>query len=181
MSNGSLRVAGILAGGGTVKVAAGATLDGTGLIAGPMEISSTATLAPGASPGTMTVSNSLTFASGAIFRVELWATNNYDQLVMTGSALTLNGATLTVDDTAVFSPGATFTVVANHGTLSGTFAGLPASGSIVTGITSSNQFEIAYAGGNGDDITLTVIPEPATLGVAGAIALIVLLRARRRD
>ena len=30
----------------------------------------------------LTVSNTVTFSSGAIFRVELWATNNDDRLVI---------------------------------------------------------------------------------------------------
>jgi hypothetical protein len=41
------------------------------------------------------------------------------------------------------------------------------------------QFRVSYVGGTGNDLTLTVVPEPAVGGVVGLFAMLCLRRARR--
>jgi fibronectin-binding autotransporter adhesin len=159
-------------------IASNQTLKGGGAIAGGgLIMGGGSTLAPGASPGTMTLSNSLTLASGAFFHVELWQTNSFDQVLMDGDTLTLGGATLQVlGDAPAFAFGTTFAIVKGFGTLDpSTFS----NGAVVTGEV-GNVFSIGYGTVNSDEITLTVIPEPAALGTMGMLALIVLLRRRLR-
>ena len=63
---------------GAVSVASGATLGGTGTVGGLTTLASGATLSPGASPGTLTFSQSLSLTSGANY--------NWQMLSATGSA-----------------------------------------------------------------------------------------------
>ena len=71
------------------------TLGGTGVISGPVTVQSGGTLAPGASVGQLTVSNTVTLQAGSITRIELdKAASTSDQLRVTGM---LNyGGSLTV-------------------------------------------------------------------------------------
>jgi fibronectin-binding autotransporter adhesin len=85
-------------GSGSVDVQSGATLGGAGTIAGAVTVRSGGALAPGASPGTLTVNNNVTFENGSGFQVELNGSDagtTYDQLVIGGPAiLDLGGSTL---------------------------------------------------------------------------------------
>ncbi len=163
-------------GSGAVTVTGG-TLGGTGCIAGLITMSSGSTLAPGTSPGTLRVLSDLAFASDATFRAELW-TNGADLVQMNLGGLNLGGGILAVDDQVEFAPFTMFTILENYGTLTGRFAGLPDSGDQLSGV--NNIFEINYGGGDGNDITLTVIPEPEALGALGVLTVALLLRRRRR-
>ena len=73
----------------------GGTLNGAGSITGPLQINSSATLAPGTSPGIFSSGNAA-FASGSIFNIEINGTTagtGFDQLAVTGS-VNLGGATV---------------------------------------------------------------------------------------
>ena len=85
------------------------------------------TLAPGSSPGTMTVSNNVTLGATATFQVDLWGYapgTQYDQLVLAGvsDSLSLGGAAL-VADLNGFNPivGSTFTIISGFGGDPGSF------------------------------------------------------------
>ena len=75
------------------------------------------------------------------------------------------GVTIETGATFLFSsiggptlpPGVTFVVLDNTGSapISGTFANLPDSGTITAG---PNTFQANYEGGDGNDLTLTVVP-----------------------
>lgn len=102
VSNGALIVTGSI-GTGAVTVASGATLGGTGTIGGP--VTSSGILAPGASPGLLTLSRSYTQNSNGTLRIEiggLTAGTHYDRLVVSNTA-TLGG-TLAVVLTNGFVP-----------------------------------------------------------------------------
>jgi uncharacterized protein with beta-barrel porin domain len=76
-----LHVTGTLGGG--VFVNSGATVSGTGTINGPVNLSGT--LAPGASPGDLTVNGLVTFNFGSTFALELngaAAGTGHDQLTV---------------------------------------------------------------------------------------------------
>jgi len=58
---------------------------------------------------------------------------------------------------ALLSPGTAFTAIENTspGPISGTFDNLPDGGTIKIG---NNTFQANYEGGDGNDLTLTVVP-----------------------
>ena len=126
-----------------------ATLGGTGTVG---TILGNGTISPGASPGTLTSSN-VAFSASATFAVELTGSGT-DQLNVRGTN-NLGGATLSLT-TSAFAPveGQPITILNNDGaeSITGTFAGLP-EGSLVS--VGAIQYLISYAGGSGNDVTLT--------------------------
>jgi autotransporter-associated beta strand protein len=150
---GAVRIsAGILAGRGTI---AGAVTVGTGSGLG-------AALAPGKAGGktdTITIQNRLTFQPDSTYNFELKTT------VGTADKIVANG--VTINSGALFSfiglgsgtltPGTVFTAISNTAVtpFSGAFANLPDGSTITIG---SNTFQASYEGGDGNDLTLTVVP-----------------------
>ncbi len=113
VSNGTLLVnntAGSGTGTGAVTVLRAATLGGSGVIGGPVTVNGR--LAPGNSPGTLTVSNSLAFGTMSVLQYELGT--NSDLTVVSGN-LTLDG-TLNIADAGGFTNG-TYTLFTYGGTL----------------------------------------------------------------
>ncbi len=166
---------------GDLTLASGQTLRGSGTFAGGLIVGSGATLAPGLSPGILTVNGNVTMSSGSVFEVELnglTAGTQYDQLNMNGNMLALVSPTLQV--VLGFTPALnnTFTIVTGLSGFdpvwNGTFAGLPNASTFTVGTT---EFRIDY---NTSDITLTVVPEPHTLSLLGLVAGAWLLRRRIR-
>lgn len=104
VNGGTLLVNGSLNGAGAVTVSAG-TLGGSGTIKSPVTVQSPGTLAPGASPSVLTISNTLSLAGTAVFDLEAAARTN-DRVrglstVTYGGALVLNNLSgmLAPDDT----------------------------------------------------------------------------------
>ena len=68
-------------------------------------------------------------------------------------------AEILLDDRAnsILPPGTVFTVIENSAVtpIAGTFANLPDGGTITVG---ANTFQADYEGGDGNDLTLTVVP-----------------------
>jgi len=167
----------------TLSLASGQTLKGHGTLQGGLIAESGSFVKPGTSPGTLTVTGDVTFDSGSTFEVELLGTllGEWDQLLMTGVyELTPGGATLSVIAPNPLTLGFVFPIVENWGTIdSSVFSGLPDGATFTAG---ANQFQINYGTlpGYADDVTLTVVPEPSTLGLFGMVVVAVLLRHRRR-
>jgi autotransporter-associated beta strand protein len=173
--NGTLRLAGTnthrgatLVNGGTLvidgaqpqsaaRVFDGGRLAGAGIVGSIEMLGSTATVAPGGSPGILTCSN---FNFGAVqdgvLQVELNGTTagvGYDQINARGS-VRLTGLTLQGSPGFTTSIGQQFTIVNNDGTdsIQGTFEGLAQDASLYLG---GERFTISYTGGTGNDVVLT--------------------------
>jgi autotransporter-associated beta strand protein len=165
---------------GLITVDNGGTLGGDGQVGG---ISSSGTVSPGNSPGTLTSYGNVTLNTGSTLSLELQdpLTDPYDTLVMNGGTLKLNGTpdlSLVLYGEYVPNMGDAFTIVSGmtgfDPGIDGTFSGKPDLGTFdVSGTT----FQIDYSE---TDIKLTVVPEPHTLGLLGLAALGGLLRRRIR-
>ena len=110
-----------------VENAAGATLTATGTIGGSLV--NAGTVAPGTSPGDLTIDGDFTQSPGGTLAIELAGGSAFDRLIVTGAA-TLDG-TLAVQRDSAFSPaeGDAFTFL-TAGSRSGAFAAI--SGADVT-------------------------------------------------
>jgi hypothetical protein len=119
------------------------------------------TLGPGANsviPGTLTIGKQLALKSDATYRVTINSnTPAADQVIANG--VRIIGAQIVFNElgSIALPPGTTFTVISNTSTkaIGGTFANLPDGGSITVG---NNTFQASYEGGDGNDLTLTVVP-----------------------
>lgn len=121
-------------------VTAGELVVNAGKLMGTGEITSVTmaggSLAPGLSPGILTVTGDITLTNGVSFEVEMNGTtvgSQYDQLVVSGTA-NLNNATLAISllDGYVPTVGSTYTIV-RAATVTGTFAGLADDARITVG------------------------------------------------
>ena len=128
---GTLALRGSLA--STVTVESGATLGGTGSVAG-LVANSGATIAPGVlGPyARFTVTGEASFAAGSTFAVNVGAAGQNDKLVSTGST-TLSGGTVAVSGAGgTYLPSTRYTLLTAEGGLSGTFSSLSSGGDFTT-------------------------------------------------
>jgi hypothetical protein len=140
-----------------VTVNGGGTLGGDGKVPATT-VQAGGVLAPGDSPGTLTV-GSLSLATGSTFNEQLGGTiagTRYDQTVIpAGCTVSLDSSTLNISFLGSFLPavGQKFTIIKNQGgsSVSGTF--IQGSTYTVNGYT----FGINYRGGSGHDVVLTVL------------------------
>jgi hypothetical protein len=150
-----------------ITVMSGGTLKGTGTITSGLWVNDGGHVAPGNSPGCLTVD---TVQIDGEYQFELGgvdACTGYDQIkVMNAtqtSPTTVLGATsvLTTSRYNGYTPkqADTFTLISVAGTqpVQGTFSGLPEGATFdQNGIT----FKITYKGGDGNDVVLTVMNQP---------------------
>jgi autotransporter-associated beta strand protein len=151
---------------GAVQVSAG-TLGGGGVVSGAVTIGTGggtgAFLAPAhgtQKQATLTIQSGLTLQADATYTYTFKAKRNKartDKGVANG--VTINGATFVFQGTAqgALKQGLVLTVISNTSAspITGTFANLP-DGAIVT--VNGNNFQASYEGGDGNDLTLTVVP-----------------------
>ncbi|OPZ31036.1 MAG: Autotransporter-associated beta strand repeat protein [Lentisphaerae bacterium ADurb.BinA184] len=192
---GTVNVNGATTGQGTYTVAIGATLGGTGTIglASGAGVTVDGTLAPGLSVGRLTVSGgNVTFGETGVFRVEvngLTAGTEYDQLVVTGGGVSLDGELqLAFGPDFTVNPFDSLTLIDVQGTgvTTGTFQHVD---DAFVGAFSGRRWRITYDGdavsgalSGGNDVLLYAIPEPGVLGLlsVGGLALGGRRAARRR-
>jgi autotransporter-associated beta strand protein len=153
-------------GAGAVQVNTG-TLGGRGIIAGPTTIGTGsgagAFLAPALGSNkqtTLTIQGSLTLNSDATYTYTFKAKKNQSRTdLVTANGVTINSASLNLLSTTQGSlrQGLILTVISNTSAnpISGTFSNLP-DGGIVT--VNGNNLQASYEGGDGNDLTLTVVP-----------------------
>jgi autotransporter-associated beta strand protein len=152
---------------GAVLVNVG-TLGGKGIIAGPVTLGtgggSGAFLAPAHGTNkqvTLTMQSALIFNSDSTYTYTFKAKSNKsktDKVVANG--VTINsGATFNLSGTAqgTLTQGTVLTAIKNTAAtpIAGTFSNLP-DGAIV--IANGNNLQASYSGGDGNDLTLTVVP-----------------------
>lgn len=149
---------------GAVQALAG-TLGGSGIISGTVAVGTGdgagAVLAPGqnsVTPGKLTIKRSLTLKSDATYRVTLnSSTPAADRLI--AKDVKIRGAQIVFNDggSASIPPGTVFTVIRNTSgnSISGTFSNL-SDGEIIA--VNGNHLQADYEGGDGNDLTLTVVP-----------------------
>ena len=124
---GTLTVNGSLA--GAVALNNGTVLSGTGQVAGL--VSNGATIAPGNSIGTLTVTGNFT-QNGGIYQVEVNAAGQNDRINATGSA-TLNGGTVQVlAQSGNYARNTTYTILNATGGLSGAYSGVSSNFAFLT-------------------------------------------------
>jgi len=109
----------------TLHVYAGASLRGTGHVQG--NVINQGLIAPGNSPGTLTISGNYTQSAGASLSIEIGGTTpgaQYDVLSVTGNAAITPGAALNVSLVGGFIPSAghSFEILSVGGNLSGAFS-----------------------------------------------------------
>jgi autotransporter-associated beta strand protein len=151
---------------GPVQVNRGA-LAGRGTVAGTVRVGSGSGRAAGVWPGDQTGRNVgvLTILGALIFNSD----GNYNFQVDSdaGTADSITAAGVTIDNAALFnvrdlgnsvlSVGASFVVLNNTAatSIAGVFANLPDGSTVIIG---PNEFQASYSGGDGNDLTLTVVP-----------------------
>ena len=152
-------------GSGPVQVNAG-QLGGSGVISGDVTIGDAShrrgTLSPGDSGhscDTLTIQSALTFQSDGNYKF------NLDTRTVTSDSVVANGVTINsgalFDFTGVghrrLPIGTIFIVIDNTSAnpIAGTFSNLPDQS---TFIIRGNKYQVSYQGGDGNDLTLTVVP-----------------------
>jgi autotransporter-associated beta strand protein len=126
--------------------------------------------------------NALTLQPASNFRIDINGTSpgtGYDRLVVTASGnnrFVITNSNLVVTVGTTLSVGQTFLIGlrTSGGPISGEFA----QGSSVVG-SDGTVFSVSYTGGDGNDIVLTVVPEPSTW-VGGVLAIAGLAFTQRR-
>ena len=122
------------------------------------------------SSATMIVTESLTFQSASVFRVNVNgpSANSYDQVDVVGT-VSLGAGTATLDVALGYAPvlGQSFAILDNDGAdpVSGSFAGWSEGG---TNVVNGHALRITYTGGTGNDIVLTKVPGTRTWTGLGA-------------
>ncbi len=151
-------------GSGDVTVQREAGLGGSGSIGGSVEVLSGGRLTPGGD-GTGDISIAgLTLRPGSIFTVDIFDADDFDH-VSVSEGVTLEDAELDVRLLTEYTPelNEVFTILSNSGEnqVTGTFSGLNQGDTFKV---NDSIFRISYNDGDeNNDITLTAIPEPASI------------------
>lgn len=166
----------------TVGSTTAATLGGNGTIDGPVSVSASGTLAPGLSPGILTLNGDLTLGGSLAMEVSgLAVGTGYDQVLLGGDG-TLGGNLVLTWSLGTLAPLATELILINS-TGPNAFSGAFANAADLSTVTDNlgGLWEVRYSGGTGNDLSLVAIPEPATAWLCLAIGGGLLAKRRRRE
>ncbi|MCE3025387.1 Ig-like domain-containing protein, partial [Salinicola sp. DM10] len=158
----------------TTTVANGATLAGGGTLGGDVTVQNGGTLSPGnGGADTMTVNGNLTLDAGSTLALDIngaSAGTGYDQVVVNGTVEVVD-ATLAVNHGYAAGNGETYQVILNDAAdaITGTFSGLSEGGTF-NAAGNGTQLTTRYAGGTGNDLTLTAPTAPTVTSVSSSTA-----------
>ncbi|MEO7318031.1 MAG: autotransporter-associated beta strand repeat-containing protein, partial [Chthoniobacteraceae bacterium] len=152
---------------GSISGSVGTTISGSGFIQRNVTVSGT--LDPGDGVGALSTKN-VTFADGSTFALTLDSRTSFDRLNVAGT-VSLNGQ-INLVLWLGYDPADgvdSFTLLDNDGTdaIGGTglarfaFAGTPLEEGAIFAV-GTQGFQISYAGGTGNDVTIRAVPEPNT-------------------
>jgi fibronectin-binding autotransporter adhesin len=200
VSNGLLRINGSITGAGAVSVSSGATLGGTGSVAGAVTVDGT--LSPGASVESFAIGGDLTFHAGSSLTYEMdssaISSASGDLLIVSGNLNLTGPVGLTLPDlgdpNVAFAPNTTLSLINYAGAWNSgyfTYSGneLLDNEVFTAGL---NTWKISYYASTGGlnfateatqahFVNLTAVPEPGSLFAIGClIGSGALLRSRRR-
>ena len=119
--------------------------------------------------------HSYTLGSAGTFKVDI-VNDSGGKLTTANGAVTLAGL-LQIHETGVTPLGRQFTILDPDSAISGAFSNAPEGGVLLS--DSGQAFQITYVGGDGDNVVLTAVPEPVTVGLLGLAAAGLLIRRRR--
>jgi len=167
----------------TIELRTGCTLSGSGTLRANL-ISSGGTVAPGLTPGVLTIAGDYAQGPGGSLNIQITGTapGQFDRLLVTDHTALDGTLTLWVSDVGKFEidPSTTLTIL-QAGSLSGVFAGLP-NGSIAWEESGGDNDKL-FIFYSGTAVTLAgAVPEPATwvlLASLGAMGLVTCARRRR--
>lgn len=150
------------------------SLQGSGTIDGNLDIQNTGALAPGNSPGRITVSHDYSQAGNLAIEVKgdvlpLAPGSSYDQVEVGGRVALGPTSTLTVTFSgSAITSAATVVIIRNNSSsaVSGTFSGMPEGWIIESG---GQKFRLSYIGDDGNDVTLSVLTQDTLDIVAAAV------------
>jgi autotransporter-associated beta strand protein len=146
-------------GSGKVTIYSGGTLGGSGIVGGSILVATGGNLAPGTGATTLTVKKRLVFGGASYYTWRVKTTSLKTDKVIAGAVTIGSGAFFSgigVGHTTL-PPGTTSTIIDNtsRDPIVGTFSNLPDGGTIQIG---NNTFQADYKDGDGNDLTLTVVP-----------------------
>ncbi|MBM83138.1 MAG: hypothetical protein CMJ78_21460, partial [Planctomycetaceae bacterium] len=141
--------------------------DATGTDITAPSVTVDAVVAPGQSPGRLDVAGNFAFANDSTFQVEVGGltpgenATDHDQLKVTGTVTIGDNVTLDTQQFNGFTPtaGNTITIIDNDDTdaVSGRFKDLQEGDRIALFLGANLDATISYAGGDGNDVVLTVV------------------------
>jgi fibronectin-binding autotransporter adhesin len=140
----------------TVRVLSGAVLGGSGTVGG-IVANAGATVSPGNSIGTLTVSGNVSFAAGSTYQVEVNAAGQSDRIAASGSATLNGGAVQVLAENGNYAASTNYTILTASGGVSGTFST----------VTSNLAFLTPSLNYDSQNVTLTMTRNDTGFGPGG--------------
>ncbi len=143
---------------GSAYIYDGGSLKGSGTVTGNVNIATGGVIAPGESPGCFNIGGNLTMTGTYEFEIEgEEACDDYDQIIVAGG-VSVAGATLDLARLSSYLPelNSEYILVQNDGSnaVTGEFDGWAQGAQVVV---DQVTYEIDYAGGDGNDVVLTIV------------------------
>ena len=147
-------------GSGPLQIDAG-LLKGAGMITGPVVVNNQGAIAPKVArsdSAALVITLNLSFGAHAQYRVAIDSQNPGMSMIRAGGVTIDPRAYIKFSDSQAghLNAGMSFTIINNtaNNLIAGNFGGLPDGGRVIVG---NNTYSVNYEGGDGNDLTLTVV------------------------